>query len=144
MTMANISRYEPFGDVFDDLLKGFFVRPVAYEGQTSPAGRIKIDVSEKDNAYVVHAEIPGVKKEDIQVNIEGDQVSISAEARAEKEVRENERVLHRERYYGKVARVFRLGTEIDQSAANARYADGVLELTLPKKAEAAGRQLTIQ
>ncbi len=145
--MANISRYDPFGDVFDDLLKGFFVRPLAYEGQAGQslaAGRIKIDVSEKDGAYVVHAEIPGVKKEDIQVNIDGDQVSISAEARAEKEVKEGERVLHRERYYGKVSRAFRLGTDIDQSAANAKYADGVLELTLPKKADVAGRQLAIQ
>lgn len=142
--MANISRYDPFGDVFDDLLKGFFVRPVAYERQPAAPGRIKIDVTEKDGAYVVHAEIPGVKKEDIQVSIDGDQVSISAEARAEKEVKENERVLHRERYYGKVARAFRLGTDIDQSAANAKYADGVLELTLPKKADVAGRQLTIQ
>ena len=142
--MANVSRYDPFGDVFDDLLKGFLVRPVAYEGQPAVAGRIKIDVSEKDNAYVVHAEIPGVKKEDIQVNIDGDQVSISAEARAEKDVKENGRVLHRERYYGKVERAFRLGTEIDQAAANAKYADGVLELVLPKKADVAGRQLTIQ
>ena len=142
--MANVSRYDPFGDVFDDLLKGFFVRPIAYEGQPTTPARIKIDVSEKDNAYIVHAEIPGVKKEDIQVNIDGDQVSISAEARAEKETKENERVLHRERYYGKVARAFRLGTDIDQSAANAKFADGVLELTLPKKADLAGRQLTIQ
>lgn len=142
--MANISRYDPFGDVFDDLLKGFFVRPMAYEGQPAAPGQIKIDVCEKHGAYVVHAEIPGVKKEDIQVNIDGDQVSISAEARGENEVKENERVLHRERYYGKVARAFRLGTDIDQSAANAKYADGVLELTLPKKADVAGRQLTIQ
>ncbi len=142
--MANVSRYEPFGEVFDDLLKGFFVRPVAYENRTAAAAQIKIDVSEKGNAYVVHAEIPGVKKEDIQVNIDGDQVSISAEARAEKEVKEGERVLHRERYYGKVVRVFRLGADLDQSAANAKFVDGVLELTLPKKAEAAGRQLTIQ
>ena len=142
--MANISRYDPLGDVVDDLLRGFFVRPMAYEGVPASAGRIKIDVTEKDGAYVVHAEIPGVKKEDIQVNIDGDQVSISAEARGDKEVKEDERVLHRERYYGKVARSFSLGTEIDQSAANAKYVDGVLELTLPKKAQAAGRQLTIQ
>lgn len=142
--MANISRYDPFGDVVDDLLKGFFVRPMAFEGQPAAAGRIRIDVSEKDGAYVVHAEIPGVKKEEIQVNIDGDQVSIGAEVRAEKEAKENERVLHRERYYGKVERVFRLGAEIDQAAASARYADGVLELTLPKKAAAAGRQLAIQ
>jgi HSP20 family protein len=144
MTMANISRYEPFGDVFDDLLKGFFVRPVAYEGQPAAAGRIKIDVSEKSGAYVVHADIPGVRKEDIKVNIDGDEVSISAEARAEKDVKEDGRVLHRERYFGKFERAFRLGAEIDQAGANAKYADGVLELTLPKKAAAAGRQLTIQ
>jgi len=142
--MANISRYDPFGDVFDDFLKGFFVRPMAYEGQAAAPGRIKIDVTERNGAYLVHADIPGVKKEDIQVSIDGDQVSISAEARAEKEIKEDEQVLHRERYYGKVARVFRLGKEIDQSAANAKYADGVLELTLPKRADAAGRQLTIQ
>ena len=145
--MANISRYDPFTDVFDDLLKGFFVRPMAYEGQAGQAvaaGRIKIDVTEKDGAYVVHADIPGVKKEDIQVNIDGDQVSISAEVRNEKETKEGERVLHRERYYGKLARVFSLGSDIDQTAANAKFADGVLELTLPKKADVAGRQLTIQ
>ena len=142
--MANISRYDPFGDVFDDLLKGFFVRPMAYEGTQAALGRIKIDVTEKNGAYVVHAEIPGVKKEDIQVNIDGDQVSISAESRAEKEVKEDEQLLHRERYYGKVARSFRLGVDIDQAAANAKYVDGVLELTLPKKADVAGRQLTIQ
>lgn len=142
--MANISRYDPFADVFDDLLKGFFVRPMGYEAQTAAPGRIRIDVSEKNGAFVVQAEIPGVKKDDIQVKIDGDQVSISAEVRGEKEVKENERVLHRERYYGKVARAFSLGTDIDQSAASAKYADGVLELTLPKKAEAAGRQLTIQ
>jgi len=142
--MAIISRNDPFGDVFDDLLRGFLVRPVAYEGQQVAPGRIKIDVTERDGAYVVQAEIPGVKKEDIQVNIDGDQVSISAEARAEKEVKENEQVLHRERYYGKAARAFRLGADIDQSAASAKYADGVLELTLPKKVDAAGRQLTIQ
>ena len=142
--MANISRYDPFGEVFDDLLKGFFVRPMTYEGQPVAAARIKVDVSERNGAYVVLAEIPGVKKEDIEVKIDRDQVSIGAEIRAEKEVKANEQVLQRERYYGKVSRVFRLGSDIDQSAAAAKYADGVLELTLPKKAEVAGRHLTIQ
>jgi HSP20 family protein len=141
--MANISRYAPVGDIFDDLLKGFFVRPVTYDAQPETA-RLKVDVIEKNGAYVVHAEVPGVKKEDIQVNIDGDQVSISAETKAEKEVKEGERVLHSERYYGRVSRAFRLGTEIDQAGASAKYADGVLELTLPKKAAVAGRQLTIQ
>ena len=143
--MANLSRYEPFADVFDDILKGYFVRPLAH-GSDMPAavGRIKIDVSENNGNYVVHAEIPGVKKDDIQVNIDGDQVSISAEIRSENEAKEGDRVLHRERYYGKLARVFSLGADIDQSGAAAKYSDGLLELTLPKKAEVAGRQLTIQ
>ena len=85
--MANVTRYDPFGDLFDDLMKGFLVRPIATEGGAA-APRIKLDVTEQDDAYKVLAEIPGVKKEDIQVNIDGDQVSISAEVREEKEVKE--------------------------------------------------------
>jgi HSP20 family protein len=71
-------------------------------------------------------------------------LSFSAESRAEKEIKDGELVLHRERYFGKVARVFRLGTEIDESGTTAKCADGVLDLTLPKKPAAAGRELTIQ
>jgi HSP20 family protein len=90
------------------------------------------------------AELPGVKKEDIKVNIDGDAVSITAEARVEKEAKEGERVLHSERFVGKVSRAFRLAEEIDESRASAKYSDGVLELTLPKKAAPAAKQLTIQ
>lgn len=72
---------DPFGDI-DDPFKGFLVRPTRLEGQ--PEVRIKMDVKADDNAYTVHADIPGVKKEDIQVSIEGNEVSISAETRAEK------------------------------------------------------------
>jgi HSP20 family protein len=85
-----------------------------------------------------------VKKEDIKVNIDGDEVSISAETRVEKEAKEGERVLRSERYVGKVARSFKLAEEIDESRASAKYSDGVLELTLPKKAATAAKQLTIQ
>ena len=143
--MANITRYDPFGELVDDLFKGFFVRPVlaGADGKTVPQ-RMKIEVSEQKDGYKIHAELPGVKKEDIEVNIDGDQVSISAEVKQEKEVKEGERVVHSERYYGKVARAFRLGTDIDESRAQAKYADGVLELVLPKKTVAAARKLTIQ
>jgi HSP20 family protein len=88
--------------------------------------------------------LPGVKKEDIKVNIDGDQVSIVAESRSEREEKEAGRLLHSERYVGKVARAFRLSQEIDEARASAKYADGVLELTLPKKATAAARQITVQ
>ena len=85
-----------------------------------------------------------VKKEDIQISIDGDQVAISAETRTEKDVKEGERVLRSERYSGKYYRAFALGAAVDESGANARYADGVLELTLPKKAAAAAKRITIQ
>jgi len=141
--MANISRYDPFGDLFDDLFKGFFVRPVVGDSAMA-APHVKVDVAEQEGAFKVLAEIPGVRKEDIQVGIDGDEVSISAEVRKEKDVKEGGRVVHSERQYGKVARAFRLGSEIDESKAQAKYTDGVLELTLPKKATANARRLTIQ
>jgi HSP20 family protein len=142
--MANISRYDPFGDIFDDVMKGFFVRPLAGAEPGETVRRMKIDVSEKDSEYRVLAEIPGVKKDEIQVDIDGDVVSISAETRAEKDVKEGERVIHSERYFGKVSRSFRLGQEVDQSKAHAKYTDGVLELVLPKKAAASAKRLAIQ
>jgi HSP20 family protein len=144
-SMANITRYDPFGELVDDLFKGFFVRPVmaGSDGQPVPQ-RMKIEVSEQKDGYKVHAELPGVKKDDIEVNIDGDQVSISAEVRQEKEVKEGERVVHSERYYGKVARAFRLGTEVDEAAADAKYNDGILELWLPKKAAAKAKQIAVK
>ena len=137
----NLARVDPFGDI-DDLLKGFFVRPALLEGQ--PQMQIKMDVKENDSAYTVHADIPGVKKEDIHVSIEGNQVSISAETKVEKEEKEGEKVLRSERYVGKVARSFTLAHEVDDAKAQAKYSDGVLELTLPKKAVTAAKKLAIQ
>lgn len=142
--MVNITRYDPFGDVLDDLMRGFLVRPISAVEPGEPVRRMKIDVAEKDGEYRVLAEVPGVKKEDIQVDIEGDVVSISAENRAEKDVKEGERIIHSERYFGKVARSFRLGQDVDQSKASAKYSDGVLELVLPKKAAASTKRVTIQ
>jgi len=147
--MANLMRYDPFGlartDPFadiDDLFKGFFVRPVMFEGQ--PQMEIRMDMKEDDKAYTVHADIPGVKKEDIQVSIDGNRVSISAETRVEKEEKEGKKVLRSERYCGKVARSFTVAHDVDEAKAQAKYTDGVLELTLPKKAGTATKKLAIQ
>ena len=147
--MANLTRYDPlslsrvdpFSDI-DDLFKGFFMRPVLFEGK--PQMQIKMDLKEDDNAYTVHADIPGVKKEDIHVSIEGNQVSISAETRTEKEEKKGEKVLRSERYVGKVARNFTLAHDVDEAKSQAKYSDGVLELTLPKKAASSARKLAIQ
>ncbi len=140
--MANILRYRPADDAFDDLFRGFFMRPVRFDGQQEL--QIKIDVSEDDKAYKVQADIPGVKKEDINVNIDGSQVAISAEVKNEKEVREGDKVLRSERYVGRVSRAFTLAEDVDESAAQAKYNNGVLELVLPKRATAKSRSLTIQ
>jgi len=141
--MATITRYNPFGDLVDDLFRGFVVGPVGFEAE-APVRRMKVDVAEQNGDYKVTAELPGVRKEDIKVNIDGDEVSITAETRVVKEEKDGERVLHSERYVGKVSRAFRLADEIDESRASAKYSDGVLELTLPKKAAAAAKQLAIQ
>jgi HSP20 family protein len=141
--MANITRWDPFEDI-DDLFKGFFLRPMRVESGVDSQMRIKMDVKEDDKAYVVHAEVPGVKKEDIQVSIDGNQVSISAEVKREKEEKQGEKVLRTERYYGKVYRAFSLAQDVDQDGARAKYENGVLELTLPKRAASAQRRLTVQ
>jgi HSP20 family protein len=140
--MANITRFDPFNELVDDLFKGFLVRPVALEGRAE-LPRMKVDVAEKNGAYVVTAEVPGVKKEDLQVSIDGAQVTLSADVKREKEI-SDERVLHTERVFGKVTRSFTLPQEVDEAKAEAKYHDGVLELTLPKKAAAARKQISIQ
>ncbi len=142
--MANIARFDPLNELVDDFFKGFFVRPMVYEGETRGALRMKVDVVESNGAYAVSAEIPGVKKEDIQVSINGDQVTLAAELKRERDVSKEERVLHAERGFGKLARSFTLPQEIDEAKAEAKYRDGVLELTLPKKAAAARRTISIQ
>jgi HSP20 family protein len=150
--MANVTRFDPrieyVGELVDDLFKGFLVRPLGFEGR-SDAGvgqlpRAKVDVAEKNGAYVVTAELPGVKKEDIHVAIDGAQVNLEAEVKREREASQDERVLHSERVYGKVVRSFTLPQEVDESKAEAKFRDGVLELTLPKKAAAQRKQISIQ
>src|SRR5688572_30716536 len=139
MYMANVTRYDPFSEVVDDLFKGFLVRPLGFEGRGDGGlglPRAKVDVAEKDNAYVVTAEIPGVKKEDIHVNIE-------AEVKQEKQ-NQNERQLHSERVYGRIVRSFTLPQEVDEGKAQAKYNNGVLELTLPKKTGGGRKEISIQ
>lgn len=140
--MANITRYNPFDALFDELTRGFWVKPLPVPGGAEL--KMKIEVKEDDKAYTVHAEIPGVKKDDIQVEVDGDQISIRAEVKQEKEEKKGEKVLHSERYYGMVSRSFTLPTEVDEKATEAKYKDGVLELTLPKKKGGGGKRISIQ
>ena len=137
--MANITRLDPL----DDLFRGFFVRPVDFNGTTQQPPTIKMDVKEQGDNHLVHAELPGVKKEDIHVVVDGNQVSISAEVKRETEKKEGDRVLRSERYYGSSYRSFVLPSDIDEAASEAKYDNGVLELKLAKKAAVTGRKLAI-
>lgn len=140
--MANVVRHDPFetADPIDTLFRGFF-RPVSME---KALPQVRMDVKEDEKTYTVHADIPGVSRDDIHVTIDGNTVSISAELSKTAEQKEGERVLCRERSVGRVSRSFALEHEVDEAAAQAKYQDGVLELTLPKKVAAAARRLTIQ
>jgi len=141
--MASLIPYDPLVDTgIDELFRGFF-QPIRMEGRTAPL-TIKIDVTEDDKSYTVHAEIPGVSKDDIQVTIEGKQVTPGAEVKREKEVKDGQRMLRSERFYGNALRSITLPTELDGAQSEARYDKGVLELKLAKKAASAGKRLNVQ
>jgi HSP20 family protein len=137
----DLARFDPFRSSIDDIFGDFpmFSRLRGVESTQM----IRIDVSETDKTYLVKAEIPGVKKEDIKVAIDGNKVSISAETKDEKEIN-NENVMYRERKYGQQSRSFSLPQEIDDQDSEAKYEDGVLQLTLPKKTGSATKYVAIQ
>jgi HSP20 family protein len=129
-------------DPFPSSLMRDLWRPWRSEaGERAP--QIRLDLSETEKDYTVKAEIPGVKKEDIDVRIDGKQVTISAEVKQDKEEKKDGRVLRSERRYGYASRTFLLDNDVDEGGADAKYSNGVLELKLPKKAPAAGRRLSV-
>jgi HSP20 family protein len=129
---------EPFDTAFRRML-----RPLRMElGEQAP--QIKVDVSETDANYTLKAEVPGVRKEDIEVRIDGNQVSISTEVKKETEEKKGGRVIRSERRYGYASRSLWLDKPVDDAKAQAKYSNGVLELTLPKKAEASSKRLAIE
>jgi len=138
---TELTRFDPFMDI-DDVVNRFMMRPLLRTGMELEP-QIKMDVKEVDGEYRIDAEIPGVKKDDIHVTIEGKRVSISAEVKQEKEVKEGERIIRCERSYGVTSRSFNLAEEVDQSKVQAKYNNGILELTLPKKPGTARKEIAI-
>ena len=140
--MNELSLFDPFSlDPMDDTFRNF-MRPWRIE-TANVTPRIRIDLSELDGSYLVKAEIPGVRKEDIDVRIEGNLVTISAEMKKEWDDRKEGRVLRSERQYGYATRSFTLGSPVDETKADAKYENGVLELTLPKKSATSTKRLSI-
>lgn len=137
----NLTRLDPFGREMEDMLKGFYLTPFSLNQWN--AGQIPIDITEDEKSYKVRAEIPGITKEDIHIAVNGDQVSISAETKKEKEEKKGDQVVLRECYFGRQYRAFTLPQAVDDTKTTAKYADGVLELVLPKKATAAAKKIAI-
>ena len=138
-----VSRGSLFDDFFKDIAPGFYVRPLHGDSLPAPS-QIKVDVKETEGGYTVQAEVPGVPKEDIHVSVEGNVVSLRAEVRQLDQKTEGEKALRSERYYGSVARSFQLPADIDAAQAKAKYDNGILTLTLPKKLNNSSQRLNIE
>lgn len=136
-----IARSHLLDDFFKDVAPSFYVKPL--HGEPLPA-QIKIDVKETPEAYAVEAEVPGVSREDIHVTIDGPVVTLRAEIKQQDSQTDGAKLLRSERFYGAVSRSFQLPQDIDNAASKARYENGVLQLTLPKKLPTAGQRLTIE
>jgi len=148
MTISQIVRREPSGSLFDELFSDFFNRggwSVAARPAELPAAvRARMDVLDKGDRYAVNLDLPGVRKDDIHITIEGARVSISADAKGEKEVKEGEKVLHTERYATSYARSFELPAEVTEDGADASFENGVLRLVLPKRAQVSSKRLSVR
>lgn len=138
-----ITRGSLFDDFFKELAPGFYIRPLHGDALPQPT-QIKVDVKESDQGYSVQAEIPGVAKDDIHVSIDGNVVTLGAEVKQSDTQTSDEKVLRSERYFGSVSRSFQLPADIDQDTAKAKYDNGVLTLTLPKKKSGASQRLAIE
>lgn len=139
--MNALTRLERLEDFMPEFFRRFS-RPLTV-GEDAP-GEIRINIDENDKAYEVRAEMPGVKKDDIRVSVDGNFVSISAEVRQEKEQKSGGRTLVKESYHGSASRGFSLAHEIDGDAVVAKLEDGILRLTLPKRASSAARAIEIK
>ena len=141
---ALINRSSFFDDLLRDFSPAFYVRPLHGDPLPTPA-QIKVDVKENGDSYTVQAEIPGVPKDDIDISLDGNVVSLRAEVKQQDRTSQDDKVLRTGRFFGSVSRSFQLPVEIDQAKARAKYDNGVLTLTLPKKTLPSGSQrLTIE
>ena len=138
-----MTRGSRFDDFFKDMMSpGFLIKPL--HGEPLPQS-VKLDVKESADAYTVHAELPGVARDDIQVTVEGNVVTLRAEVKQLDSQTSDEKLLRSERYFGSIARSFQLPLDIDNAQAKAKFENGVLLLTLPKKlGGSGGHRLSIE
>jgi HSP20 family protein len=140
-----MTRRDPFGMLFEDFFNDGWMRPgwLARLPDMPAITRARMDVVDKGAAFEITVDLPGVKKDDIHVSVEGGRVAIEAETKSEREVKDGDKLLHTERTAASYARNFELPAEITDAGAEAVYENGVLTLTLPKRSPTTGRRLTI-
>lgn len=131
-------------DNLDNMFEGFF-RPISATLKESNGGSLvpAIDLHENKDSYTVRAELPGVKKEDIDVTVHDGLLTLNAESHYQHEDSKEGHVIHQERRYGKYVRSIRLGKDVDESNVKATYKDGVLELELAKVEEVKPKKIEI-
>jgi HSP20 family protein len=147
--MSSLRLFEPrlfepsLSDPFESMFKRFMA-PLRSDLENA-AIDMRVDVTEVDGMYKVRADIPGVKKDDINIRIDGNLVQIEAQAKKEKETKESDgRVLRKERWEGAVSRAFTVSQDVDEAKATAKYEDGVLTLELPKKEGTSAKRLEVK
>ncbi len=138
-----LNRWGLWDDDFNRVFQGFLSPMRWVEEATGENLTPAMDVTERDDAYVIKTEMPGVNKDDVSITLENGVLTITGESKSEKEEKEGERVLRQERRYGKFVRSLRLGTQIDEKGVKASYKDGVLELILPKAEEVKPKKITV-
>lgn len=147
MNLLSVRRSDPFGALVDDVFSDFFQRSAlapASNGTAPAVTRARMDVVDKGGAFEIKVDMPGVAKDDINVTVEGPRVSLQAETRKQSETKEGDRVLHSERSITSYARSFELPVEVTEDGADANFENGVLTLTLPKRAAATGKRLPVR
>jgi HSP20 family protein len=128
--MKKLSLHEQINDM-EEVVRGFMRRPFALDAATP---EMRLDVHEDDDSYSIHAEIPGAKKDDVKIELDDNYVSISAQKQSQIDRQNGGRWICSERNFGAVSRSMSLAHDIEPKKARAAYENGVLALTLPKKA----------
>ena len=129
-----------FEDMFAPYAQGGALGPLGGEGASAP----RLNVKETDNAFEVEAELPGIRKEDVNVAIDQQRVTIEAQEQRDDTQRQGENLVYAERSVRRFSRSFTLPSEVDENGAEARLEHGILHLTLPKKQGGGATRLTIQ
>ena len=140
-----LQRWEPFRDMrrMDEMMNRFRRGHVRYGIGEDEKWAVPLDVVEEDDKIVVRATLPGVKPEDIDVTLENDVLTISAETMANTEERK-ENYLVRERRAGKFHRTLRLPDTVDSEKVETKYENGIVEITFPKAEAKKARRLSIK